>query len=422
MKGKKNITLYMLGRFISYIGTGIQQIALPLFILDITHSGTMMGIFSMLCLIPNIIALPFAGILGDRRNRRNIMIITDFGRGAVICFLGFLAMTGNISVSILFVSQIFISVMDSIFGGSSTALLPELLSQDELMKAMSIRGGLDAVSMIIGPALGGIIYGFFGIKMVFYINGVSFIISGICSAFITYVSKASDKGRITVKSFFRENGEVLSFMKGNKGLMQLFLFVMISNLLMAPLFDIVMPFVLKKGIGFNSQQYGYIMSTFMIGMLIGNVILGVFSSKFKTKTIMNGSFILELLIFLAFSLVIFPQPVKVFGGHSWFLFIIIAILCFGIGGFNAGVNTPLQTNFQKAVPNDMRSRFFSLAGVFFQGAVPLGAIIYGLLLDKFRYYDIMLVIMLLNSLVTIIFLMRAVPEVYEPKIISSLED
>jgi DHA3 family macrolide efflux protein-like MFS transporter len=421
MKNKKNISMYMLGRFISYIGTGIQQIALPLFILDITHSGTMMGIFSMLCLIPNIMTLPFAGILGDRKNRRNIMIVTDFGRGAAICLLGFLAMTGKINISILFVSQIFISVMDSIFGGSSTALLPELLSEDELMKAISMRGGLDAVSMIIGPAIGGIIYGILGIKAVFYINGTSFIISGICSMFITYVSKVSDKGKITVKSFFSENGEVISFIRRSKGLKQLFLFAMISNLLMAPLFDIVMPYVLKKGIGFSSQQYGYIMSTFMIGVLIGNVILGFFANKFRTKTIMNVSFLMELTAFLGFTLVVFPQVVEALGGHSWLLFIIIAILCFSVGGFNAGVNTPLQTNFQKMVPNDMRSRFFSLAGVFFQGAVPLGAIIYGVLLDKFKYYDILLVIMLLNSLVTIIFILRAVPDVYEPKVVSSTE-
>ncbi|OAA86886.1 hypothetical protein WY13_02280 [Clostridium ljungdahlii] len=45
MKNNKNLLFYMLGRFMSYIGTGIQQVAIPLYILDITHSGIMMGIF-----------------------------------------------------------------------------------------------------------------------------------------------------------------------------------------------------------------------------------------------------------------------------------------------------------------------------------------------------------------------------------------
>lgn len=414
MKNTKNFILYMLGRFISYIGTGIQQIALPLYILDITHSGAMMGIFSMLSLVPNLITLPFAGILGDRKNRRNIMAVTDFGRGILVCVLGFLAITGNISIGILFVSQILISIMDSIFGGSSTALLPELLSEDDLMKAMSTRGGLDAVSMIIGPALGGIIYGLFGIKAVFCLNGASFIISGIFSIFITYTSKITDKGKITIKSFFRENGEVFSFIKSSKGLMQLFFFAMISNFLIAPLLDIVMPYVMKKGIGFSSQQYGYIMSAFMVGILIGNIILGAFANKVKTKLVMNMSFLAQLVMFLLLAVIVFPQIVGALGGHSWLLFIIISLLCFSIGAFNAGVNTPIQANLQKMVPNDMRSRFFSLLGMLAQGAVPLGAIIYGVLLDRFHYYNILLIIVILNSIVTIIFVMRAVSEVYEP--------
>lgn len=415
MRGKRNLSLYLIGRFISLIGTGIQQIALPLYILDLTHSGIMMGMFSMLCLVPNLITSPFAGILGDRKNRRNLMVVTDFGRGIIICILGLLAMSGTLNIYILFISQILISIMDSIFGGASVALLPELLCEDELMKAMSIRGALDAVSMIIGPALGGIIYGLFGIKVVFYLNGISFFISGICSMGIKYVAKVYDKGKITLGSFFSENKEVLVLIKESKGLMQLFAFAMITNFLMSPLFDIVIPYVMKKGIGFTSQQYGYIITAFMVGILIGNLVLGLFSSKFKTKTIMNSGFILEMIMFFALTIAVFPQIVNKLGGHSWTLFIILSFICLSIGIFNAAVNTPLNTNLQKMVSNEMRSRFFSLLGVFSQGAVPLGAIIYGILLDKFHYFNIMIVITILSSAITIYFIIKAVPEVYDPK-------
>jgi MFS family permease len=414
MRGKRNLSLYLIGRLISLIGTGIQQIALPLYILDLTHSGVMMGVFSMLCLLPNLVTSPFAGILGDRKNRRNLMVITDFGRGILICVLGLLAMSGTINIYILFMSQILISIMDSIFGGASVALLPELLSEDELMKAMSIRGALDAVSMIIGPALGGIIYGFFGIKTVFYLNGVSFVLSGICSLAIVYKAKVYDKGKITLRSFFTENKEVLLLIKKSRGLMQLFAFAMITNLLMSPLFDIVIPYVMKKGIGFSSQQYGYIITAFMVGILIGNLALGFFAGKFKTKFLMNSGFILEMIMFFALTIVVFPKMVNMLGGNSWNLFIILSLICLSIGIFNAAVNTPLNTNLQKMVSNDMRSRFFSLLGVFSQGAVPLGAIIYGILLDKFQYFNIMFVITILSSAITIYFIIKAVPEVYDP--------
>jgi MFS family permease len=62
MKEKRNLTAYMIGRFISFIGTGAQQVALPLYILDLTHSGAMMALFSVLSIVPNLIAAPFAGV------------------------------------------------------------------------------------------------------------------------------------------------------------------------------------------------------------------------------------------------------------------------------------------------------------------------------------------------------------------------
>lgn len=416
MENKRNITLYMMGRFISFIGTGIQQVALPLYILDVTHSGTMMGIFSILCLLPNLMTAPFAGILGDRKNRRNIMMISDFVRGILICILGFLAMGSMLNISILFLIQVIISIMDSIFNASSSALLPELISKDELMKAMSIRGGFDAASMITGPALGGIIYGILGIKAVFYLNSISFIVSGICSGLLIYVSKAKNDKKLTVRSFFSENKEALLFIKSQKSLMQLFTFAMVTNLLMVPFSDIVMPYAIKKSIGFSSQQYGFLMTAFTTGMLLGNVFLGIYSSKLSFKTIMKSSLVGEAILMFALSITIFPEIVKTLGGHSWVLFAILVLNIMPTGMCNAGVNTPISTNLQKMVPNEMRSRFFSLVGMFSQGIVPIGSTICGFLLDRYPYYSISLVIMIINAIVTLIFIMRAVPEVYEPKV------
>lgn len=415
MKDKRNLWLYISGRFISLIGTGIQMVALPLFILDLTHSGLMMGIFSMLNLIPNIITAPFAGILGDRKNRKNIMIYADFGRGILIGTLAILAATGVINIYMLFIIQIFVSMMDSIFNASSGALLPELISGEGLMKAMSLRGALDGASYIVGPVCGGIIYGLFGIKAVFLFNAASFIISGICSVFIIYSKKTMDKGKISLNSFFTENKETLSFIGKNKGILQLFSFCLIINLLNAPLFDVLMPYVLKKGIGFNSQQYGYLMAFFTFGILLGNIALGVYSSKINCKTIVKTGMLLQTLALILWSVFIFPKCANTLGGACWRFFFVLAVITAVIGWFNAFINTPIQTNLQKMVPNEIRSRFFSVMGMFCQGAVPIGSMIYGILLDKLPYYYIMMALSLVSGVVVIVFLLTAVPEVYEPK-------
>lgn len=414
MSNKRNFTLYLAARFISLIGTGVQQIAIPLFILDLTHSGMLMGIFSVFVLVPNLIASPFAGIFGDRKDRKKIMIASDFGRGILICLLALLALRGNMNIYILFLVQIFVSIMDSVFGAASSAIIGELLEENELMRAMSVRGGLDAFSQIVGPAIGGIIYGLLGIKMVFLINGASFIISGILSMFMIYKCKNHENEKITLRTFVSDNIYVVKFISSNRGLMQLFTFAMLSNLLIGPLLDIAIPYVIKNNIKFTSEQYGYLVATITIGMLIGNVVLGVLAKRLRTKFTMNLGLVGETTVLIMLSIVVFPKAIELVGGRSVLLFCIFICIFSAIGMFNAFVNTPISTNLQKLVPNHMRSRFFSLLGMLSQGAIPLGSIMYGILLDKFKYYHVLFIIVILNALVTGIFIIKAVREVYEP--------
>ncbi|AKN30363.1 MFS transporter [Clostridium carboxidivorans P7] len=419
MKLQKNLSFYMLGRFISYIGTGIQQIAMPLYILDITHSAIMMGIFSALNLLPNVITLPFAGILGDRKNRKNIMVITDIGRGVLILTLGLLASWNSLNIYILFLIQIFISIMDSIFSASSTAILPELIKEEELMKAMSLRGGSDAISMIIGPSLGGIIYGLWGIKTVFCLNGLSFILSAVSSVLIIYKNANDKEGKITLKSFFIENASVVSFITKNKALNQLFLFCLLINFLVAPFFDIVFPYVLKKCVGFNSEQYGYLISCFTVGILLGNIAIGIYLKSFSTKIVIKVAILLQAAMLFILTFSVYPNFINYLGGHDLKLFIILAIVILLSGLFNSGINTPINVNLQKMVPNEMRARFFAILGVFCQGAVPFGSLIYGFVLGKFAYQYVLLIVTIIFLVACFIFIIKAVAEVYEPQILHS---
>lgn len=67
------------------------------------------------------------------------------------------------------------------------------------------------------------------------------------------------------------------------------------------------------------------------------------------------------------------------------------------------------------VPAEMRSRFFSILGMFSQGAVPLGALLFGILLDMMKYYNLLIAINVLSVITVIVFLTRACDEAYEAK-------
>lgn len=412
---QRNFLLYAFGRLVSLIGSGIQMIAIPLYILDLTGSGTMMGVFTFFSFLPTLVMAPFAGVLGDRWNRKKIMVNMDYARGALILFLAALAITNNMSIYILFACQVVISLMGSIFGSSTSGMFPELVGEDDLMRANSIMGGIDSFSMIVGPILGGIIYGFGGIKYVFLINGVSFILSAISEMFIKYTSTTESKEKISAKVFFEDFKEGFEFIKATKSIRSLIFYACAANFLLSPAFSVVIPYGLKEFIGFRPEHYGIMSSGFTIGILAGNILIASVLAKSSSKLLMRLGLFVQTSINFAFALTLLPDSVSYFGGPSVLLLAIILIEFIIMGLFNAFVNTPLSANFQKIVPNKMRSRVFSVLGMLVQAGVPFGAVIYGVLLDLIPVYALYMTISILYVVLTVVFLRTAPAEAFEPK-------
>ncbi|WP_292597149.1 MFS transporter [Mesotoga sp. UBA6090] len=140
MKGLgRNFWLFTTGRLVSLIGSGVQALAIPLYILDITGSGAMMGTFSIVTMLPRILFGPIAGVLGDRFNRKLIMIYMDFARGAAILTIAYLANIEALTITLLFVFQLIVSTLDISFDPATAAMLPDIIEEDNLMRGNSIR-------------------------------------------------------------------------------------------------------------------------------------------------------------------------------------------------------------------------------------------------------------------------------------------
>ncbi|MDK2951443.1 MAG: hypothetical protein PWQ77_1108 [Kosmotogales bacterium] len=411
---QKNFLLLSAGRIVSLIGSGIQALALSLYILDLTGSGTMMGTFLVVTLLPKVLFGPFGGILGDRFNRKNIMVLMDFGRGAVIFLLAYVAFNGTLALSMIYISQIFISIMDVVFDPSTNAMLPDIVPEEKLTKSNSVLGALNALSYIIGPALGGILYPL-GIKVVFIINASSFVISAVSEMFIRY-SQTTEKKKMTVKQIFGDLKDGITFFKDNKNILKILLFAMTTNFIFNPVLTVVLPFFARETVGFSSFQYGLMESSWVVGVLIGNIVIAIFLTQKSGGKLFKMGLIFEMILFGVFSLVIFPYFVQLFGGASWLYLGVISGIFIIVGFSNSFVNTPLNVFFQKAAPTEIRSRVLSVISVLSQLIVPLGTAIYGFLLDSFSPHLLTLVSFSIGMVVIVVFLAKGLFKTMDEKV------
>jgi len=405
---KRNFTLFLSGRFVSLLGTSIQQIAIPLFILQLTGSGTMMGLFLMFSAIPSLIFLPFAGVIGDRVNNKTAMIICDFLSGGIILLMAYLTHLQLITFELLLILQIPMAVNASFFGVATSSFLPQIIERKSIVKANSIKSALYNIAMIAGPSIAGVLFGFAGIEIIFILNACSFILSGISEIFIQYkhVKPEPFRGNV-LKLFISQTREGLAYIKSDQQLVLLLLFGgVILNFLIAPFVGVIVPYVSRQVLSFSATQFGLLESIASVGILSSSILIAFLARKIKNKRLFSIGIIAQSIALILYSVIVFPSVRNSALLSPWMLFFLIAVCLFFYRFFNSLVSIPLMSYLQLKVKESMLSRFFSLLTLFKDITVPIGMALFGFLLDKVQTHILLAIISLSGLAISIVFIRR----------------
>ena len=157
----RDFSLVVIGQIISLFGNSILRFALPLYLLDQTGSSALFGSVLAISMIPMILFSPIAGMVADRVNRRNIMVILDFSTAALVAVFGLLHASGNPAVLVA-IMLICLSVIQAFYQPAVQASIPVLSSTNNLLRANAIINQVQSLSNLIGPILGGMLYSVWG--------------------------------------------------------------------------------------------------------------------------------------------------------------------------------------------------------------------------------------------------------------------
>ncbi|WP_313339825.1 MFS transporter [Sedimentibacter sp.] len=395
-----NLILLLAGRMVSDTGTSIQMVVMPLYIIDIGGSAATIGLYSFLLLVPALLVYPFAGVLGDRHNRKTIMVSTDFACGAAVLLLAFLAHSGSLTLPMLLLAQVAISVLNGLFDPATKGILPQLVEGDKLSRANSSVATLRTMSGMAGPVIGVLLYTAFGIQMLFLINGISFILSGLSETLIKYVYR---KQQAETK-FFADLLDGFRFILNQKMIRNLCFFLLAIYTMIMPLFSVALPLFFRTELNYSDAQYGFLQTITVAGALIGSVLVGVLFGKGKKeiKAIIVGLFLMMGMT-LSFSMLLFPQSLNLLGRDTVLYYCVFAGVISLLYVSIMFINIPVQTVIQRETPVSHMSRVFAIVGMITRGGLPFGALIYGLLLEKIATHWAVLSTVILLLLISIMF-------------------
>ncbi len=389
----RNYWLYTMGRWISQAGWVVQDVAVPLYVLDKTGSGAMMSAFVMAELIPRLVLNPIAGVIGDHYNRKKLMYGLDIARGVLL--FGVLAFN-LLGIPELLTVQVLMSVLGTFFSAGISGMFPDLVDKECLAQANSILQMGGQVLRIIGPVLGGLIYALGGLRLAILINAVSFFGSGLFETLIEY--EWETRKLSSVHEVWADMVEGFRFIRDSKPLLILVSLAVILNTLLNPVFAVVLPYLARVTLGLSSVKFGSIETAATLGALAGNLLIAGKLKENSEKVFFKAAFVQLGILFL---LVLAAYPA--FRDVAYPLLIVTFVL-FGV--FNTLVNVPLFTKLQKAVPGEVRSRFFTALNTIVMATTPLGMAIIGPILNVVPVYELVGVLLVVSLAIALAFYLR----------------
>lgn len=349
------------GQLVSSLGDAAYSIALGFWVLKVTGSTALMGTLMAASTLPGVIIAPFAGTLIDRNNRKKLLILMDLLRGFSIALLGILAYNNNIKVWMVFIAGIILSICGAIFSPGINSSIPDLVPKSKITNANSVFAIVTNGANMLGNIAGGFLFQIIGAPLMFLFNGLSFVFSGF-SILLVKIPAIEKKNN---QCFLEDLKDGFSFVWQLKGLRYTLLIAAVDNFFANIAIILLLP-LFQKTPNLGSAKYGIVMACFMGGMFVG----------FILTSIINIPALKKLKIFIISGII---YNVCLIIAVSQSILIIMALMIFVGGTFNAIFNVLIMSSVQLATPQEKRGKVISFITMVTQGLTPFAMALGGVL-------------------------------------------
>ncbi len=171
----RNYRLYFSGQVISVPGTWLQTVAQAWLVLQLSASGSALGVTVALQTVPVLVLGAWTGSVADAIDKRKLLIATQATQGVLALVLGILALTGVVQLWMVWVLALCLGTTRAFDTPTRQAFVSELVQGPSLPRAIGINSTVVSAARMIGPAAGGAIIALFGVGACFLLNAASFL-------------------------------------------------------------------------------------------------------------------------------------------------------------------------------------------------------------------------------------------------------
>ena len=406
----RNFRLFLAGAFLSNAGTWMQTVAQSWLVLQLTNSGTWLGVDNFMATAPGILLTLVGGVIADKVDRKRLLIYTQMGAGLSALALSALVWTDTISwrgdvrrasdvwmiLGLTFVT----GCCWAISGPSYQAINVDLVEREDIANAVALHSSQFQLARVAGPMLAAVTIQLFGLPGCFLANGLSYVAIVFALSLVKF--KRPGASRATVdenaavgsgvaveakalgvteaatpsdadasgagRSMWGELAEGIRYVRGRPRV-RVVLLCSTAVCLFATPYMVLMPLFAKNVYGWGETGLSLLMGTAGAGALVGALGLA-YMGDLKRK----GLFLLGTMFSGGACIVAFALAPKAWMALPLLFGTGVSMVCF----FALG-----NTLLQQLVRDEMRGRVMSMWLLTFIGTMPIASVLSGAASDRF---------------------------------------
>ncbi|MCI8893039.1 MAG: MFS transporter [Lachnospiraceae bacterium] len=371
----KDFTLVVIGQIISLFGNATIRFALPLYLLNLTGSSALYGTVTACAFLPALLLSPVGGILADRVNKRNIMVLLDFFTAAAILAFALFMEKGSL-ILLLTITLMLLYGIAGAYQPAVQASIPALVRQEHYMAANSVINTVSSFAALAGPVLGGVLYSAWGLRPVLWVCMACFLLSAIMELFLHIPFRKPASGGIleTVRNDF---GDSIRFLRREKPVIGKALLVICGiNLFLSSMVMVGLPYLITEVLDLEAAQanrlYGFAEGALAAGGLLGGIGAGLLANRLAIQRVGRLVTACALCVLpIGASLVLFSSGI--------INYVVILICSFALMACSTVFTVEMMSFIQAETPPGLLGKVISVILTVSMCAQPLGNALYGVL-------------------------------------------
>lgn len=351
---------------LSQLGSSMTNYALIVWSYTAKGSALTTALLSVCSYAPYVIMSVFAGSLSDKWNKKITMLVSDTFAALCTISIFVLLKTDRLEIWHLYCLNALNGLMNTVQQPASDVAITLLTPKKHYQKVSGLRSFSNALISILTPIIATAVLSFANLQTIIYIDLFTFVIAFISLTF--FVKIPEYKADKNTDSFLTLTKSGLTYLKQNRGILDLILFLACINLI-ASIYNADFPAMILSKENGGEIALGTVNAFIGVATLIGSIVASLMPMpKSRVKVICNTLLISMSTenFFLAFGKTL---PLWCIGG-------ILGWLCIPIMSAN------MDVLFRERIPVSMQGRVYAARNTFQFFTIPLGYILGGYLVDK----------------------------------------